>query len=330
MGGPKTTTQKSVTATDMTAGPTKEAAPYFPGLYSQGAGAVNANQGLPVPQDFVAGADPHQRAALDMIYNVAPGLGAAAPSLTEMAKKISSGYFLDPSNDPTFAGAAHAAITPITQALTQQVLPQIVDRSIRTGGVGGGPSAYGGAGSDIANEKAIQNWSQAAGNITAGMANASRTAGMNLLPQAAGMARAGNELALAPAQAVGAAGTQERTFAQDALQNLIQRYSMNQQAPWAGLQQFGNLLTTGGFKNTTGSTGTTQDTTSPAPDMLTQILQGLTGGAGIAGSLFGAPAGGTSAASGIGSIFGSLGGGGATAAATDAALVDGIMAMIAV
>lgn len=308
MGGPKTTTTKTDQKTDMTAGPTKEAAPYFPGLYNMGQGAVDINQDQPAPQDFVAGADPHQRAALDMIYNAAPGLGAASGPLSDMAKKVASGFFLDPSNDPTFAGAANAAISPVTQALREQVLPQIVDRSIRTGGVGGGPSAYGGAGQDIMNEKAIDNWSQAAGNITATMANNSRNAGLSLLPQAGGMAAAADQLALAPAQAMGAAGTQERTFAQDALQNLIQRYSMNQQAPWAGLQQFGNLLTTGGFRNTAGTASGTSDTTTPAPDLMTQILQGVMGGAGVAASLFGAPAGGTSAIKAMSSIFGGLGG----------------------
>lgn len=310
MSGPKTTTQKSDTTSKSTTGPSAAAAGYFPPLYQQGGEAVTSNQGLPAPQDFVAPADPHQREALDMIYGAAPSLGSNAPALSDMAHKVASGYFLDPTNDPTFAGAASAAISPITRQLRENILPSLVDRSIRSGGTGSGPSAYGGVSLDLSEGKALQDWEQRAGDITSSMANASRGMGMNLIPQAPALAAGANNIALAPATATGAAGTQERGFAQDALTNLLQRYSMNQQAPWSGLQQFANLLTTGGFKDSTGTGTQIGETTTPAPDMMTQILQGITGTAGIAGSLFGAPMGGASAISGLGSILGGLGGGG--------------------
>lgn len=311
MGGPKTTTEKTTQDTKQTVGPNAMAAGYFPDLYGAGANAVTQNQAQTVPQDFVAGANSHQMDAINQIYNLAPGLSQTARPLQDMATKVASGYFLDPTNDPTFQGAVNSAITPVTRQLTEQVLPSIVDRSIRTGGTGAGPSAYGGASQDLSEERAVRNWSESAGNIGATMANASRTAGMNMLPQAGGMANQANALALAPAQAIGAAGTQERSFGQDELTNLLQRYSMNQQAPWAGLQTFGNLLTTGGFKDSTGTMTGTKDTTTPAPDLMTQILQGSLGAAGMAASMFGAPTGGTSAAKALMSIFGGLGGGSA-------------------
>lgn len=57
------------------------------------------------------------------------------------------------------------------------------------------------------------------------------------------------------------------------------------------------------FGTSTGtSTGTGQTTSQTQVPLWQQILGGVMGGAGAAGSLFGAPAGGTSAASGIGSI----------------------------
>jgi hypothetical protein len=311
MGGPKTTTQKTEQKTSQSIAPTAEAAPYFPQIYGAGADAVQQNRALPVPQEFIATADPHQMEAVKQIYNVAPGLSQTAQPLQDMATKVASGYFLDPTNDPTFQGAVNSAITPVTRALQEQVLPGIVDRSIRTGGTGAGPSAYGGASQDLSEERAVRGWSESAGNIAATMANNSRNAGLSLLPQAGDMASKANALALAPAQAIGAAGTQERSFVQDALSNILQRYTMNQQAPWTGLQPFANLLTTGGFRNSTGTMSGTNDTTTPAPDLATQLLQGGLGAAGMAASLFGAPAGGTSAASALGSIFGGLGGGGA-------------------
>jgi hypothetical protein len=127
---------------------------------------------------------------------------------------------------------------------------------------------------------------------------------MGLIPQAGGIAQSANQLSLAPALATGAAGSTEQQFEQSSLDNLMKRYQMNMEAPWAGLQPFANLLTTGGFNRGVGSS--TETTTPPPANLMTQLLQGGTGLAGMAGSLFSAPAGGTSAASAIGGGLSSL------------------------
>lgn len=276
------------------------AAGYFPTLYSQGAGAVGQNQALPVPQQFVAGATPAEQSAVQQTLNVAPSLGASGTSLSDMASKVASGYFTNPMNDPNFQGAATAAITPVTRQLTQSVLPQIIQG---TGGGGGGPTAYGGATQSFDLEKALQDYQTNVLNTTGTMAQNAYTAGLNLIPQAGGIAQAGNTQLLAPAIATGAAGSAQQQYAQDAINNLLQQYQYTLQAPWQGLQPFANLLTTGGFGTSTG----TSTTTGTPPSMATQILQGLTGGAGMVGSLFGSgPGGSPSAISNLGSTLGSL------------------------
>jgi hypothetical protein len=275
---------------------------------------VAQNQATPIPNQFVAGENPTEASGVSQTLAAAPTLGASGGALSDMAQKIASGYFLNPQNDPTFAGAADAAITPALRALQQVTLPQITGGSIGAAGKGtGGATAYGGAGGgtsqDIITQEALQNFGTNALNTTAQMANASRTAGMQLIPQAPGIAAGANQQLLAPAQATTAAGQQQQTYAQQAINNLLQQYQYQTQAPWQGLQQFGNLLTTGGFGNTTGTTDSWGTSTPSTPSMMTQILQGLTGGASAANSLFGAgPGGSASAASNLfGGITGALG-----------------------
>lgn len=321
------TQQNQQTLSNTAVGPWAEAARYFPSLYSAGSNAFGQVQNLTPPTQFIAGPTQNQVDALTGMSRVAPTLGSAAPSLMDMAKKISSGFFLDPSNDPTFAGAANAAISPVTQNLREKVLPGIIGNAISAGGAGNGPAAYGGDALGLTQETALRDWGKTAGDITASMANASRNAGLSLIPQAPGIASAADTASLLPSTTLGAVGTQQRQFSQDALTNELQRFQMAQSAPWSGVDQMLKLLTTGGFTTNTGQTGTTGGSqtagtvntsgttnatqnrveTGAAPDLMTQILQGLTGGAGIASSLFATPAAGASAASGIGSALSSLG-----------------------
>lgn len=297
---PATTTTTQQTSTS----PWSQAQPYFQDLYSAGKTAMDKSQALPIPQQYVAGANPTQLAAVNQAIGLAPTLGASGGALSDMASKIASGYFLNPMNDPTFAGAAAAALQPGLNQLTQQILPTNIGNAIKTGGTGAaGPSAYGGSSLALDTEKILQDYGLNAQNTVAAMANNSRNAGMNLIPQAPGLATAANTQLLAPSTALGAAGTALQGFTQQDINNILQQYQGNQAGYWNGIQPMTNLLTAGGY-NQGSQVGTS---TTPPPSMATQILQGLTGGAGILGSLFSAPAGGTSAIAGLGSTLGSMG-----------------------
>ena len=313
MGGkPSPATSTSTTTGSSSTGPLPVAQPYFAPLYQQGSEAVAKNQALPVPTQFVAGENPIEAQAITGTLAKAPSLGAAGTPLSDMATKIASGYFLNPQNDPTFQGAVDAATAPILRNVTENLLPSVTNTAIRGGGVGGGPSAYGGANAgsaqDIEFQRVLRDFSQNALNTSSAMAAASRAAGMNLIPQAPGIAQGANAQILAPETTTGLAGTQQQAYAQNAIDNLLQGYSANINAPWQGLQQFANLLTTGGYNQGTSQSTTNAQYTPSTPSMATQILQGLLGGAGIATSLFGAgPAG---AASPAANIWSTLSGGG--------------------
>lgn len=297
---PKTSTTTSQTQTN----PWATAAPYYGNLYQQGANAVAQNQSTPTPQQYVAGANPTELSAVNQTLTQAPNLGQSGNALSDMATKVASGYFTNPANDPNFQGAVSAALTPITRNLTQNILPSNIGNAIKLGGAGGaGPSAYGGGNLALDTQKILQDYTTNATNMAGTMAENAYQGGLNLIPQAGGIANAANTQLLAPATATGAAGTALQGYAQQDINNLLQKYQTTLQAPWNGLQPFANLLTTGGF-NTGTATGTS---TTPPPDIATQILQGLTGGAGMVQGLFGAgPGGAPSAASNFGSTLGSL------------------------
>jgi hypothetical protein len=209
-----------------------------------------------------------------------------APGIESVANKISSGYFLDPSNDPTFAGAVNAAITPSENMLMGTTLPGIVGGAIRNSGMGGGPTAYGGASLGMPEESAIRDWDIAAQNTGAAMANASRTAGMNLFQQLPALQTAAISGTLAPAAATEAGGALQQGFAQSDINNALAQYQAMMNAPWAGVGNMTNLLTAGGYGTTTGTDQSQGTTTGPAPNVATQWLQGLTGGASGLASLF--------------------------------------------
>lgn len=289
MGGSSQTTNSHSMTTKL---PTEQAQGYLDPLYQQGWGFTNTG----IPQDFVAKANPLMYQGANMIAGQAPGMGTTGTPLVDMATKIANGYFLDPNNDPTFAGLRDATVNPLLDTLKNQVLPGITNSAIQAGGVGGGPSAYGGASLGVPVQGALNDFSKAATDAVARAASASRAAGMALIPQAGNIAAQGEQLKLLPGTVTGQAGEMQRSFAQMAIDDALKRYGVGQDAQ----QKFANLLATGnwGTQEQNATSTTTQETSTAA-----QILQGVLGGASMAASMFGAPAGGASAFSGISNLF---------------------------
>lgn len=293
---PKQTTKDTTTSKT----PLGEQAPIFSNIWNKTAGAVQ--DFTPFGGNVVAAPNTYQQQGVSSLYDAAGNVGQNFTNSADMAKKVASGYFLDPTNDPTFQGAVNSAINPITRQLQETVLPGIVDRSIKVGGTGSGPSAYGGSSQDLQENQAVQNWAKQASDTTASMANASRTAGLDLIKAIPQLNAGVNNEALAQSGVINTAGGLQNQQDQAVLDNELQKWQLNQQTFLPFLQQAASILNTGGFGN--GTSNTTE--TGPAPDMATQWLQGLTGGAGMANSLFGAAKGGTSAMSGLTSALSGL------------------------
>lgn len=287
-------TKKDIT-TNTSSTPLAGQQPMFSDIWGKTQGAVDNFS--PYTGDIVAGPNTMQTTGVQNLFDASGKVGTNAGNTADIAHKVASGFFLDPTNDPTFQGTIHAAIAPITRALQEQVLPGIVDKSIQAGGAGGGPAAYGGASQDLQENQAVQNWSKQSADTTAQMANASRTAGMNLTSLIPALNTSANAEALAPSSTQLAAGSTQQGLSQDILNNLLQKWNMSTTSQLPLLQQAASILNTGGFGNKAGTSNEVD--TGAAPSLLTQWLQGITGAAGATNSLFGAAKGGTSAASGL-------------------------------
>lgn len=302
-GGNTTTTSntKSKTESSGTTSPWGPAEGYFKDLYRRGYGAMDAVQGKLFEGDFVAPATQGQRDSVAQLYAAAPGLSVGSVPLTEFALKVANGEFLDPNN-PVLQAAISGAVNPLQERLQGQILPGITDAAMRGG-------AYGGTSQALQNTAAIDDWSENVMDLTGKMTLDWTNARMNDVFRSPDLFKEANTLALAPGTVTGLAGEAERGLNQLTLDNALKKYMNEIQAPWYGIQDFANLLTTGGFRNVTskGETSTKNTTVSEQPeaDIPTQILQGGLGGLGALSSLGQAfPA--TMGAIGGGSIMGPI------------------------
>lgn len=266
--------------------------------------AVNNAENTPIPQNTVAGLTQPQVQGANWFDTVAPSLGANAQGTGDLVNQIASGFFTNPQNNPNFQGAVEAALAPQTQNLTQNVLPHVQDVSLKASGGGTGPSAYGsaipgGSPQDKLTENVLQNWTNTEANTIGSMAENAYNTGVGLFGQIPGLSSSAISQYLAPGSALEAGGGILQGGNQSALTNLLNAYNMNTQNPLSFLSSGANIGAVGGFGNNN------QTTTGAAPSMATQVLQGLTGGAGALGSLFGSGPGGS--ASAFSNIMGGLG-----------------------
>lgn len=276
--------------TSSTRMPWEPAADYFTDIYNTAAKAVKGTNNKPFQGDFIAPPTQGQRDSVQMLYDVAgSGLDAGAIPLRDMALRIAGGEFLDPNN-AILRGGIEGTINPIKTQLMNEVIPGITDAAMKGG-------AYGGTANTLLQTKAVDDYARASqdlsGKMTLDWLN-NRFGDVFRTPE---MFAASNTLALAPGTVTGLAGEQERGLDQLEADNAVKQYENKMMAPWYGLDQFMNLLTAGGFGTQTGtttqsgtSTGTstgqaTSTATGAEPDMATQILQGLTGGAGVLAGL---------------------------------------------
>lgn len=295
-GGGKSTTvsntnsntkTNSNTSSSGTTSPWGPAAGYFGDLYSTGKSALDAVQGKLFGGDFVAPATQGQRDSVASLYAAAPGLSTGHESLRDFALKVANGEFLDPNN-PILGGAINAAINPLQERLQGEVMPGITDAAMRGG-------AYGGTSQALRETTAMDDWTENVMDLTGKMTLDWTNMRMADIFRSPELFKGANTLALAPGTVQGLAGEAERGLNQLENDDALKHYMNEIQAPWYGIQDFANLLTTGGFRDVTsksktkttsqqsGQTTTTSDL--PEADMATQFLQGGLGGLSALSSL---------------------------------------------
>jgi len=280
-GAPKnqTTTQKVE--------PWDAAKPYYERLYQAAETAFSNTNRAPYTGELYAGPNATQQQALDMFTGAANNIAArndaaslyqgVAPT-NQLAMDTISGKYLHPDSNPYIKAAVEASIRPVQQNLQRVVLPGLEDQYISQG-------AFGGSGYGTAQALATSDFSQQALDISSRMYDANyqrerqnQMAAPGLFAAAQGLQQTANQMSLMPAQLLDLAGSQQQSWDQAALDAALQRYNINQAAPWSGMGEWAQILNGGGFSSA--------GITSPGPSRGASFLQGAAGAAALTNALF--------------------------------------------
>lgn len=288
MGGGK---QPSNTSATQKVEPWAGAQPYYTGqggLYQSAAQAYANTPKTPYGNDVIAGPNAVQKDALTQYAQQSASAGTGGQELRQLAMDTLSGKFMDPTSNQWLASTVQAAQRPLYDQLTQNILPGMADASQQQG-------AYGGSRQGVLEAGAVGQTQQAAGDISNRMYSQNYQLERDRQLGAGNILNQATQILMQPAQMLDKVGTQLQNWDQDALDNALQLYKMDLEAPWAGLGEFASILNGGGFR-----TGTS---TVPGMSRGQSALQGAVGGASSA-----AQAGYGMGGQSIGAILGSLGG----------------------
>jgi hypothetical protein len=272
MGGSK---PQTVTQTNT---PWKVQTPYYTDLYKRGASALDQTNGQWYQGNTYAGPNQNQLDANAAAAAASGSMGTGVEDLRNMAQSQLRGDWLNPETNPFIAQTAQAALKPVQQAFDANKLA-MNDMAISQG-------AYGGARQDLQQNRLMDDFTNTAGNLTNDIYYKNYANERGIMQNSADLLDQANRLSLAGPTALAAAGSQAQGWDQAALDDAQARWTRQQQAPWQGLGEMSNLLSSGGFGTST------QVTEAAKQNPILGILQGLMGGASTGASL----------ASGIGNV----------------------------
>jgi hypothetical protein len=179
----------------------------------------------------------------------------------------------DVNANPYLAAAAQGAIRPITQQLTEEVLPQIRGGAIQTG-------QYGGSRQGLAEGTAIGKATQAMADRTAQMYSDAYGKGLDTMTRAMLFGPQVMQLSQLPYQTLEQLGAAKETDEAQKLQEQMYRYEYGQKIPYTMLSDYLGLLQgAGGYGTTTGIT------TAPGVQSYSNPVMGALGGASAGASL---------------------------------------------
>jgi hypothetical protein len=243
--------------------------------------------------DTLAGFTPEQKAAQQQASSWATGAGSDFASQMLQAAAYNLGEGMNVGANPWLQAAIQSATRPIFQGLTDAGGPLQAARNqaVATG-------QYGGSRQGVAEGLATSRATEQAGNIGAQMTN---QAWQQALQQQLSTLLGGGSImsaATQPAQVLSAVGAEKQNYAQQLIDNMMQKWNYEQNLPMMMLQNYSNLVggNYGGTSYGTVPTGRSGGATG--------ALGGAMSGAAL-GSLV--PGIGTAVGAGIGGLIGLMG-----------------------
>lgn len=222
----------------------------------------------------VAGFDPSQTAGQEKALAAAGTQSGLSTSGVNASNYWLSPGAIDVNNDPSVRSAIDASVRPITQNLTEQVLPSIRSGSIANGG-------YGGSRSGIAEGLAAGRASQAVGDTAAKVAEGAREANVKAQLQALQLLPQTEQSTLADATTTSGVGDVRQQQAQRELDARVNNFNFDQYAPFLKSKEIMALL-----NGIPGASTLTTGSTPSGPSTLQKSLAGAGTGAAM-GSVFG-------------------------------------------
>lgn len=239
----------------------------------------------------IAPFDPAQISAQNMALGAVPTVSSLAGSAAG-ANNFLLGDVLLPESNPALRGYIDSATRPIFENLNESVLP-----SIRADFGDPNTANFSNSGRGIATGQAIRGAESAAGDAASRIASTAYGQGLDAMTRGLGLLPQTQGAQLAPAQATSAVGDVRQEFAQQILNEMLNRYMYEQTAPL----EFGKELI-----GVTGSLpgGTSVSTGSvPSANPLTAGIGGAAAGGSLASTLFPSLAGAGPVGAGIGALL---------------------------
>lgn len=156
---------------------------------------------------------------------------------------------LNPATNPYLAGTAEAAIRPVTENLTENILP-----SVRHGAVVGGQ--YGGTRQENAEHRAIRDTQRTAGDMTSQIYSNAFESGMDRIVKNMALAPQTAGLSLMPWQVAGGVANQQYGLDTAMAGDAFNRAMMSQQMPYLASKDVLATMMGLGSGSTTTASGT--------------------------------------------------------------------------
>lgn len=200
---------------------------------------------------------------------------------------------LNPQDNPALPGLIQAGIRPLTENLTQNVLPNVRNQAVAGG-------QYGGSRQGIAEGLATQSFNNAAGDVVSNILGTAYSSGLENATRAQAIGPTVLGSTSYPGALLSAVGDQNYNQQQAQLSDTINRYYQEQLLPFLAAQEAAGVA----FGIPAGNTTTNAQVPGTSSNGLLQGLGGAAAGAGL-GGMVGGPWGAAIGAGlgGIGSIF---------------------------
>lgn len=250
--------------------------PYLSDLFARAQTRMRSDRPEYFPGSTVAGFDPLQVAGQEGALAYARGEGAQSASAAQKALQFNLGDVLYPESNPALRAAVAGAVRPVTENLTENMLP-----AIRSGASSAGQ--YGSTRQAIAEALALDRTSRTIGDISARMHSDAYGQGLAAQGRALGLAPEVIKAGATPAAMISGVGGERQSMAQTLIEAELARWNFDQNKESAKLREYGDLIrgqTGGGERSITGPRA--------QPNPWTSTLGGAATGYASSGSWIGA------------------------------------------